>query len=105
FGGNALQQRDFGADVIEVIDREADLGSSFSSSRLQFRAAGENEDQIRAEGAKGGPYSPFKASAVSEQKHDRGDAPGHAQHGEQTAPPVVAQRIVGLSCEIENHES
>ena len=104
FRRNPLQQRNFGADVVEIVDREANLGSSLGASGLQFGAAGKNEDQIGAEGAERGPQSALEARAIGQQKHDRRDAPGHAEHGEHAAPPVVAERVVGLGCEIEDHE-
>ena len=105
FGRDVLQQRNFGADVVEIVDGEADLRAGLGASGLQFGAAGKDEDEIRAERAEGGPESALEAGAVGEQEHDRRDAPGHAEHGEHAAAPVVAQRVVGLGGEIEDHEN
>ena len=71
---------------------------------VQLGAAGKNEDQVGAEGVESGPQSAFKASAVGEEKYDRRDSPRHAEHGQHAAAPVVAERVVGLRGEIEDHE-
>ena len=104
FRRNALQQRDFGANVVEIVDGEANLRSGLGASGLQLGAAGKNEDEVGAEGAEGGPQSALEAGAVGQQQHDRRDAPSHAEHGEHAAAPVVAQRVVGLGGEIDDHE-
>src|ERR1700679_1971494 len=96
FGRNTLEQRNFAADVIEIVDGEANLGSGFGASSLEFSAAGENEDQVGAEGTEGGPESALEAGTVGEKQDDGSDAPGHAQHGEQSAAAIVAQGSVGL---------
>ena len=41
-----------------------------------------------------------KPAAVRKQQHDRRDAPGHAEHGEDAAAAIVFQRVVGLACRV-----
>ena len=61
---------------------------------------GKDGNQISAEGAECNHQSALKARSISEQQHDRGDAPCHAQHGEQaTAAVVLATRCTpGFQC-------
>ncbi len=103
FGRNALEQRNFGADVIEIVDVQANLGSGFGASGLEFGAAGEDENQVGAEGTEGGPESTLEASTVGEKQDHRGDTPGHAEHGEERAAAIVAQGGVGLVGEVGDH--
>ena len=101
--GNVLQQRHFGADVVEIIDVETDLRSCLGASSLQLGAAGKDEYEIGAEGAKCRPQSALEAGPVREQQDDRRNAPRHSEHGQHAAALVVAQRVVGLGCEIDDH--
>ena len=87
---NVLQQRDFGADGVEIVDCEPNLGTRLGASSLQLSAAGKNEDQICAEGTERRPQSTLEAGAVRKQKDDRRDSPCHTEHGEHAAAPVVA---------------
>src|SRR6202011_1620445 len=48
---NALQQRNFSANEVEIVDREANLRSRLGASGLQLSASGKNEDEVGAEGA------------------------------------------------------
>ena len=101
---NALQQWNLSANVVQIVNRQANLGSGLGASRLQLGAARKNENQVGAERPESGPQSTFEAGSVGEQKYDRGDSPSHAEHGQYTAAPVVAQSVVGLGCEIDDHE-
>src|SRR3984893_18709460 len=41
---NMLQQRNFCVDVVEIVDRQADLGSGFRTASLELSTAGENKN-------------------------------------------------------------
>ena len=103
FGREALEQRHFVADVIQVFDRETDFASRLGAARLLRGASGKHEDQVGPERAEGSPQAALEARAVGQQQHHGGDAPRHAQHGEDAAPLVVAQRAVGLDSQFAEH--
>ena len=42
---------------------------------------------------------------IRQQQHDRGNAPGHADHGDGCAPAVVYHRLPGLAENVSQHES
>ncbi len=104
FGRDALQQRNFGLQVVEIVDGEFDFAAGLGAARLQGGASGKNEDQVCAPGAEGDPEAALETGAVGEQQHDGRDAPRHAEHGEDAAAAVVLERVVGLAGEFENHK-
>src|SRR5579864_2468887 len=75
FGRDPLQQWNFGADVVEVVHREANQRSGFGAPGLQFGASRENEDQVSSEGAECRPQSALKTCAISQKQHDSRNAP------------------------------
>ena len=103
FRRQALEQRHFVADVIQIFDRETDFVSRLGAARLLRGPSGKHEDQVGSEGAEGSPQAALEARAVSQQQHHRGNPPRHAQHGEDAAPLVMAQRAVGLDSEFAEH--
>jgi hypothetical protein len=80
-------------EVVEIVDREFNFAARFGAARLQRGASRKNEDQVRAPGAEGDPESALETRAISEQQHNRRDAPGHAQHGEDAASAVVPSAL------------
>src|ERR1039458_8085914 len=80
FGRDSLEQRNLGLQVVEIVHREFDLAAGLGAARLQRSASGENKNKICAPGAESDPESALEARTVSEQQHDRGDSPRHAQH-------------------------
>ena len=103
FGRDALEQRHFSLQVIEIVDGELDLAAGLGAACLQGGASGEDENQVRAPGAESDPEATLEAGTVGEQQHDGRDAPGHAKHGEDAAAAVVFERAVSLTGEFENH--
>ena len=103
FGREPFEQRHFVADVVQIFDRETDFASRLGAARLLRGAAGKYEDQIGAKGAERRPQTALEARAISQKQHDGGDAPGHAQHGEDAASFVVAQGAVGLGSKLVDH--
>src|SRR6059058_2138928 len=98
-----LEQRNLGADVIEVFDAELNLVARFGAARLKRRASREKENKIRSERAEGNPQTALESSAVGEQQHDGRDAPGHTKHGQNATAFVMAQRAVCLDSQIADH--
>src|SRR5207237_5617950 len=70
---------------------------------LERGAARKQENQIRSERAEGDPQAAFESGSVGEQQHNGRDAPCHAQHGQNAATLVVAQRAVSLDSQIADH--
>ena len=103
FGRDALEQRDFGLEVIEIVDGKLDFAAGLGASGLQRGASGKDKDQVSAPGAEGDPESALESGAIGEQQHDRRDAPCHAEHGENAAAAIVLERVVGLAGEFEDH--
>ncbi len=103
FGRKPLEQRHFVADVVQIFDRETDFASRLGAARLMRGAAGKHEDQVGAEGAERRPQTALEARAIGQKQHHGGDAPGHAQHGEDAASLVVAQRAIGLGSKLVDH--
>src|SRR2546427_8469957 len=52
-----LEQRNLGADVIEVFDAELNLVARFGTAGLERGAARKQENQIRSERAEGNPQT------------------------------------------------
>src|SRR5437899_4640084 len=75
FRRKPLEQRNFGADVIEVFDAELNLVARFGAARLKRRASREKENKIRTERAEGNPQATLESSAVREQQDHSRDAP------------------------------
>ena len=101
FGRDALEQRNFGLEIVEIVDGELDLSAGFGASGLERGATGENKDEVCAPRAEGNPESVFESVAVGEEQHDRRDAPRHAEHGQHAASAIVFQRVVGLMAEFD----
>ena len=102
-GGNAGEHGDLGAQEVEIVAGQADLRAGFGASGLQGSAPGKDGDQVASKSAEGDHQSVLKAGAVSQQQNHRGNAPGHAQHGEQRAAAVVFQRVESLCAQIAQH--
>src|SRR5208283_2584729 len=81
-----------------------DFAAGFGASSLQRGAAGKYEYEVGAPGAEGDPECALEPCAVGEKQHNRGDAPGHAEHGKNAAAAIVAERVVGLASEFEDHD-
>src|SRR5947209_6781249 len=58
FRRKPLEQRNFGADVIEVFDAELNLIPGFGAACLERGTAGKQENQIRTERAEGNRLPP-----------------------------------------------
>src|SRR5215471_11848284 len=101
---DSLQQRNFSTNVVDVIHSQPNLRTCLRSARLEFGAPWKDEYKIGAEGAECRPQAALEASAVGQQQHNRCDAPRHSQHGQHASPAVVAERVVGLGYEIEDHQ-
>ena len=67
-------------------------------------AAGEDADVVGAPLGKDGLDGAGEAGAVGEQQHNRGDAPGHADHGDGGAAAIVEHRLPGLSEDVFQHD-
>ena len=92
------------ADAVDVVLGEADLDAGFLAACLLAGAAREDADDVRAPLGEDGLDGAREAGAVGQQKHHRGDAPGHADHGDGRAPPVVEHRLPGLAPDISQHK-
>jgi hypothetical protein len=68
-----------------------------------MEAAGNHDEKLGSEIGKDVGEGAAEAVAVGEKHDDGGDAPGHAQHGEGGAAPVVAHGIVGLLEQVADH--
>src|ERR1700730_1636871 len=96
FGREPFEQRHLVTDVVQIFDRETDFAARLGTTRLMRGATGKEEDQIGAEGAERRPQTALESRSVRQKQHHRGDAPGHAEHGEDAASLVMAQGAIGL---------
>src|ERR1035437_9184346 len=65
--------------------------------------AGKCADQVGAPLGKDGLDGAAESRAVSQQQHDGGDAPCHADHGDGGAAPVVEHCLPGLGENVFEH--
>ena len=93
-----------GGDAIHVVQSEADLDAGFVAAGLLAGAAGKDADGVGAPLGKDRLDGVAEAVAVGEQQHDRGDAPGHADHGDGGAAAVEEHRLPGLGENVFEHE-
>ena len=103
FRRHALDHGNFCAEEIQILTTEANLCARLAAACLQRSSPGENCHQVAAKGLEGHHQCVLKTGPIRQQKYDGGNAPRHAQHGEQRAALVVAQRLVGLFAEIRKH--
>src|SRR5207245_10592579 len=82
---------------------EADLHSGLVSASLLRTALCENPDGSGAEAFKNGLDCAGKAFAISKQKNHRGNAAGHAEHGEHGLAHVVPHGGISLFEKIAFH--
>src|SRR6185369_16338507 len=104
FRGNSLQEGHLCANPLEVIHRKFDLGSGFGPSDLHGSASGKDCDEISAECAECDHQPALKPRSICEEEHNGGDAPCHAEHGEQTTSTVVLECLPSLASDVVNHE-
>jgi hypothetical protein len=97
--------RKVGDERVNIVLSEADLNSRFLAARLHGSCARHNDHQLRAEIGKDVLAGLAESIAISEQHDHGGNAPGHAQHGESGAAPVVAHRRVRFAEQITKHVS
>ena len=93
---------DFGSDVgdlgkiggkrFDVFLGKADWDSRLLAARLHGSPARNHDHQLGAEIGKDVGAGLAEAIAVGQQHDHRGDAPGHAEHGERSAAAVVPHR-------------
>ena len=69
---------------------------AFEPPTCSLVLSGKDADQPGAPLREDGLDGAAESGAVGKQQHHRGDAPGHAHHGDHGAPPVVDHRLVGL---------
>src|SRR5437879_10114671 len=94
--GNVAHQRHHIAQHFYIVIGKADLHSGLVSASLLRSAPRENPDGSGAEAFKNGLDGAGKAFATSKQKNYRGNAPGHAEHGEHGPAHVVPHGGISL---------
>ncbi len=97
FGSDVGDLRKIGGERVHVIESKADLHAGLLTARLHGGAARDENHQLGAEVGEDGLAGFSKAVAVGQQHHDRGNAPGHAQHGESSAAAVVPHGTVSFA--------
>src|SRR5437763_14391487 len=83
------------ANMLNVIEGEADLHAGLGAASLERGASREDTHNLHAEVGEDGADGAAKSASVGHQEYNCGDAPRHAQHGESSAPAVEAH---GLEC-------
>src|SRR5438132_10205044 len=101
--GNVAHQRHHIAQHFYIVIGKADLHSGLVSASLLRSAPRENPDGSGAEAFKNGLDGAGKAFAISKQKNHRGNAPGHAEHGENGLAQSVPHRTLRLFEKIPFH--
>src|SRR2546422_1033287 len=101
--GNVAHQRHHIAQHFYIVIGKADLHSGLVSASLLRSAPRENPDGSGAEAFKNGLDGAGKAFAISKQKNHRGNAPGHAEHGEHGLAHVVPHGGISLFEKIAFH--
>src|SRR4029077_3288206 len=84
------------AKKFDVVVGETDLHPGFVAAGLLRRAPWENPDRSGAEALEDVVDCAGEAVAIGQQKHNRGDAPGHPSHGQKRAAQVMAHGGGGL---------
>ena len=75
----------------------------FLSAGLHGSAARNHDDELGAEIGEDVGAGLTKTIAIGEQHDHRGDAPGHAQHGQCRAAAVVTHGAVSFTEQITKH--
>ena len=88
--------RDVGSEPIDVIERNANLCASLFAAGLHGRSARDHNEELGSKVGKDVGAGAAETIAVGKQHDDGGDSPGHAEHGEGGAAPVVAHGVVGF---------
>src|SRR5438874_9654523 len=101
--GNVAHQRHHIAQHFYIVIGKADLHSGLVSASLLRSAPRENPDGSGAEAFKNGLDGAGKAFAISKRKNHRGNAPGHAEHGEHGLAHVVPHGGISLFEKIAFH--
>jgi hypothetical protein len=96
--GNAVR------DAVQVVQGQAHLHASLVTARLFARAARKDADGVGAPLGKNGLEGAAHACAVGQQQHHRGDAPGHADHGDGRAAAVEEHRLPRLTEYVLEHD-
>ena len=104
-GSDVCDLRDVAGEQVDVIQREAGWRTRLLAARLHRGAAGDHDDQLGPEVSENVGASAAEAIPVSQQHDDGGDTPGHAQHGERGAAPVVAHGVVGFLEQVAHHRA
>ncbi len=103
FGSDVGDLRKIGGECVYIIEGKANLHARFLSASLHGRAAGDYDHQFGAEVGEDGLAGLSEAVAVGQKHYDRGDSPGHAQHGESGAAAVVAHCAVSFLQQVTEH--
>ena len=79
------------------------LHSRLLATGLHGSRARHHDDELGAEVGEDVGAGPAETVAIGQQHDDRGNAPGHAQHGERGAAPIVAHGSIGFLKQITKH--
>ena len=103
FRGDVGDLRNVGGQRVHVVQGKADGGAGLGAAGLHGSGAGNHDDHLGAEVGKDIGAGLTEAVAVGEQHHYRGDAPGHAEHGQRAAAAVVTHRLIGFLEQVVKH--
>src|SRR5258708_16814162 len=93
---------DVGGEQVDVVQCDAGRRAGLLAAGLHGGAAGNYDKKLGSEVCKDVGAGAAETITVGEKHDDGGNPPGHAEHGERGAPPVVAHRVVGLLEQVLN---
>src|SRR5208337_580133 len=102
-GSDVADLRNVGGEQVDVVQCDAEEHTCLLAAGLHGGAAGNHDDQFGAKILEDIGDGLAEAIAVGEKHDHGGDAPGHAQHGEGSAAPVMAHGVVGLVEQVADH--
>jgi len=103
-GSDVGDLRDVGGEQVEVVQCDANLCAGLLAAGLHGGTAGNDDHELGSEVGEDVGNGVAETIAVGKEHDHRGDAPGHAQHGERGAPPIVAHGVVGLLEQVAHHK-
>jgi len=95
-GSDVRNLRNVGGKCVDILEGKSNLRSGFLSAGLHRGAARHQDHQLGAKVREYVGASLSETVAVSQQDHNRGNAPRHAQHSEGGAAAVEPHRTVGF---------
>ena len=102
-GRHAGEQRNLVVQVVEVVASHLDRNTGLRAASLHLRPTIPDGDLVPAKALESDEEAALEPVPVGEEQNDRGNAPSHAQHGQQAAAAVVLEGRVGLAEQIAKH--